>query len=148
VSEPANPTLPALPADLDAADALRQTYLHHFDEGFQTALVHLLQLFEGLRFFEGSRRPSPPASVLHEAYEACLADLRHVAGELRGLGAEYEDDELSAEDLRLVTAAAYHGGRLRTLAEEIEAELREARTPPFDETAEPREPAPSAAGGV
>lgn len=139
---PANPPRP--PLSPDPTEGLRQTYLHRFGPSVQSGLSNLLRIFEGLRFFERREPAICPDAAVVGGLEACLADLRHVVVKLRDLPAEHEDDELSAAGLRLVTAAAYHAGRLQTITEDLEGELRKSTEPATLEAGESREPAPSA----
>lgn len=111
------------PFDSDPAEALRQTYLYRLDATVRDVLFQLLRVFEGLRFFESRRQPLNPDAATREGYEACLADLRHVAGKLRGLAAEHEDDDLTAIGLGLITSATHHTGRLDRVADDLEAAL-------------------------
>jgi hypothetical protein len=138
-SEEGNP--PELEAAPDAAEALRQTYLSRFDPTVEAGILELLRIFEGLRFFERREPAVGPDTAVVGGLEACLADLRHLAGKLRDLPAEHEDDELTAAGLRLVTAAAYHGGRLQTIADDLEAALGEITTPATREATPAPEPA-------
>jgi len=121
---PVTPSSRIDPAAWEDFPVFRETFLRYFTRPADAAALRAVgRMAYDLVLEAWGNWPDPPEGFIARDLYAALADVRHLQGFLRTLGNQQKDSSLSRSDAALSRYAAIQSGKLRTVANNMDARL-------------------------